>query len=387
MAVFGTRPETIKLAPVLGAIRKREPRLHSVAVLSGQHNELLYPFVRFFGIPVKYDLAVMVPQQTLTQVCARVIEHLEVVLTQEKPDLLLVQGDTATALAAALAAFYHKVPVGHVEAGLRTDDRHNPFPEEMNRRLITQLATYHFAATEFNRSTLRGEGVPGENIFVTGNPVVDAVLQIQRGKKCSPATEEVIAATRGMKRVVLTTHRRESFGETMSGHLQALRRFVEGDENTCLLFPVHPNPNVVRVAQEILAGHPRVHLLAPLDYPDFIRLLSESWLIVSDSGGVQEEAPTLGRPVLVIRETTERPEAVAAGVARLIHGGPEHLAAALADLRRDDSWIQRVKEVENPFGRGNSGELIAAAIEKVLLKGSEDDEHLPAGRSHQAAIH
>ena len=370
MAVFGTRPETIKLAPVLKALSAKRPALEEVVVISGQHTELLHPFVHFFGIAVQHDLAVMVPQQTLAHVCARVLQLLEPVLAQEKPDFLLVQGDTTTALAGALAAFYLRVPVGHVEAGLRTLDSCNPYPEEMNRRLITRLASYHFAATECNRETLLGEGVLDENIFVTGNPVVDAVQTIVRNGEPAAETQQLIAATRGMKRIVLTTHRRESFGDTMAGNLRVLRRFVDLHDDVCLLFPVHPNPQVTRQTHEILAGHARIHLLAPLGYPDFIRLLAAAWLIVSDSGGVQEEAPTLGRPVLVMRDTTERPEAITAGVARLVHGGPAHLVELLDEAYSDGSWIDQVREVRNPFGQGDSGERIANAIERILRQRS-----------------
>jgi UDP-N-acetylglucosamine 2-epimerase (non-hydrolysing) len=373
MVVFGTRPETIKLAPVLQALRAKRPILEEIAVISGQHTALLHPFVQFFGLSVQHNLAVMVPQQTPAQVCSRVLRLLEPVLAQEKPDLLLVQGDTTTALASALAAFYLRVPVGHVEAGLRTLDPCSPYPEEMHRRLITRLASYHFAATAWNRETLLGEGVSEENIFVTGNPVVDAVQCIVRNGEVAAETQQLLAATSDMKRIVLTTHRRESFGDTLAGNLSVLRRFVALHTDVCLLFPVHPNPQVTRQAHEILAGQARIHLLAPLGYPDFIRLLAEAWLIVSDSGGVQEEAPTLGRPVLVIRETTERPEAITAGVARLVHGGPAHLAQLLDEAYRDGSWIQQVRAVRNPFGEGDSGERIANAIEHILWKGCTDE--------------
>lgn len=372
MAVFGTRPETIKLAPVLQALSAKRPALETIVVLSGQHTDLLHPFVQFFSIAVQHDLAVMVPQQTPAHVCARVLQLLDPILAQEQPDLLLVQGDTTTALAGALAAFYRRVPVAHVEAGLRTPDAWNPYPEELHRRLLTRLASYHFAATAYNRDTLLAEGVPAARIMVTGNPVVDAVQAIAHRGECTAPTRQLIDATCGLKRIVLTTHRRESFGTIMAENLRVLRRFVERHDDVCLLFPVHPNPQVTRQTRAILADRPRIHLLAPLGYPDFIRLLAAAWLIVTDSGGVQEEAPTLGRPVLVIRTTTERPEAIAAGVARLVHGGPAHLEELLDDAYRAGSWVHHVRAVHNPFGQGDSGVRIANAIEHILLKGSED---------------
>ncbi|MGE3537076.1 MAG: non-hydrolyzing UDP-N-acetylglucosamine 2-epimerase [Candidatus Tectimicrobiota bacterium] len=379
LAVFGTRPETIKLAPVIQALNTQHPALQAVTVLSGQHHELLHPFVSHFGLKVHYDLAVMAPQQTPTQVCTRILQRLEPVLQQEQPALLLVQGDTTTALAGALAAFYQRVPVGHVEAGLRTTDAYNPYPEEIHRRLITRLASYHFAATTLNRDTLRHEGVPEERIFVTGNPVVDTVRGILRAGQPSAAMQQLLDATQGLKRLVLTTHRRESFGATLAGNLHVLRRFVAQHDDVCLLFPVHPNPQVRGPASAILGGQARISLLEPLEYADFIRLLAAAWLIVSDSGGVQEEAPSLGRPVLVIRETTERQEAIDSGVARLVSGGPAHLEQLLVATYRDGGWLQHVREVPNPFGQGDSGARIANIIACLLRKGGPDVSPQPAG--------
>lgn len=366
LTLFGTRPEAIKLAPVIRQLEAQSDSLQTVNVASGQHTDLLYPFVCLLGIRIDRDLHVMEPGQTPNQVCARVLAAMDEVLASEKPDLILVQGDTTTAMAGALAGFHRRIPVGHVEAGLRSGNLQSPFPEEMNRRMITRVATYHFAATTRNRRTLLAEGVERKNIFVTGNPVVDSLHSMLKGSSQSPEIQELLDSTRGLKRIVLTTHRRESFGETMLENLAALRRFVESREDVALIFPVHPNPSVVNAAHSALNGHRRIHLLEPLGYEDFIALLSEAWLIVSDSGGVQEEAPTLGKPLLVLRENTERPEVLESGVARLVGGRPERLAEMLSEVYHDDGWASEVGKIKNPFGVGDSGKRIAEIITQLL---------------------
>jgi UDP-N-acetylglucosamine 2-epimerase (non-hydrolysing) len=366
LTLFGTRPEIIKLAPVIREMESRPAAFRAVSVASGQHDSLLHPFALQFGVRIDYDLRVMEPEQTPNVVCSRVLAGLDPVLAQEAPDAVLVQGDTTTALAGALAAFHRRIPVGHVEAGLRSGDPSSPYPEEMNRRLVTRLATWHFAATPENRATLLGEGVSESCIVVTGNPVVDALQEVLRRPDAGPEATQVLERTEGLRRLVLTTHRRESFGEPMSQNLRVLRRFVERHADLALIFPVHPNPAVVKAAQAVLAGHPRIHLIEPLPYGPFIRLLSQAWLIVSDSGGVQEEAPTLGKPLLVLRENTERPEAVASGVARLVGGRPERLAEELEEALADGSWASRAGQVENPFGRGDAGPRIADALVRLL---------------------
>jgi UDP-N-acetylglucosamine 2-epimerase (non-hydrolysing) len=280
--------------------------------------------------------------------------------------MILVQGDTTTAMSGALAGFHRRIPVAHVEAGLRTGDAYNPYPEEMNRRIITRLATYHFAATPRNRNTLLSEGVPHGSIFVTGNPVLDSLKTILERSATTPALEEMLKATKGLRRIIVTTHRRESFGEVMAENLRVLRSFIDRYEDIGLIFPVHPNPAVLGPATSILAGHPRIHLIQPLSYEHFIVLLSHAWLIVSDSGGIQEEAPTLGKPLLVLRKNTERPEAVESGVARLVGGSPERLGAMLEEVRRDGSWADEIRKVRNPFGQADSGKRIAQLIAKLL---------------------
>jgi UDP-N-acetylglucosamine 2-epimerase (non-hydrolysing) len=314
----------------------------------------------------------MRPGQAPNEVLARVLAGLDPLLADEQPDLLLVQGDTTTALAGALAAFHRGIPVGHVEAGLRTGDDTSPFPEEMNRRLITRLARYHFAATQANVETLRAEGVPDDRIVLTGNPVVDSLHEIQASHEPSARLKEALAPLEGLRLIALTTHRRESFGGVMEGHLRVLRRFIERHEGLALVFPVHPNPAVRAAADAALAGAPRVLRLDPLEYPDFIHLLSRAWLIVSDSGGVQEEAPTLGKPLLVLRENTERPEVLQCGVGRLVGNAPARLEVLLEEALVDADWFERVRTTPNPFGAGDSGARIASAIER-LLKSEEGD--------------
>lgn len=371
MLLFGTRPEAIKLAPVFRGLETWRELLRTVTVCSGQHTDLLYPLLPSLGVRVDHDLSVMRPGQSLNRVCARVLTSLDDLLAREMPDMVVVQGDTTTAFAGALAAFQRGIPVGHVEAGLRSGDRHSPFPEEANRRLITGLATYHFAATTRNRDQLVAEGVNWRQVFVTGNPVVDSLRSIAADASPAPALHSLLERTRGSRRIILTTHRRESFGGVMKENLRVLRRFVRDHEDVSLIFPVHPNPEVVSVAGEVLAGRGRVHLTGPLDYRDFITLLSHAWLIVSDSGGVQEEAPTLGKPLLILRENTERPEAVEAGVARLVGARPRRLAEMLEEAYAEGSWAAGVRPADNPFGRGDSGEQIARIVCDVVIRATE----------------
>lgn len=372
LTVFGTRPEAIKLAPVIAELRSHAPLIRVINVVSGQHRELLRPFIELFGLQVNYDLAVMQPDQTVGQTCSRILQSLDPILEREQPDLVLVQGDTTTVLAGALAAFYRHIPVGHVEAGMRSGDPGSPFPEEMNRRLVTRLATFHFAATEGNRAALLAEGVPDSQIFLTGNPVVQALRDLLLARP-APAVNAaaILDATALYKRIVLTTHRRESFGATLEANLKVIRSFVEQHDDVAVIFPVHMNPHVAGPARSILGGHQRIHLTEPLPYEDFVVLLSQSWLIVSDSGGVQEEAPSLGKPVLVIRENTERPEAIAAGVARLTGGDPQMLARMLEEAHQDGRWVQQVRAGKNPFGSEDSGRRIADAVAGILSRNGD----------------
>lgn len=358
--LFGTRPELIKLAPVIAAAKTLG--IDAVTISSSQHTDLLKPFISAFSIKIDHDLRIMRAGQSPNDVASRAIARLERVLKEIRPDLLLVQGDTTTALAGAIAAFNLGIRVGHVEAGLRSGDPKNPFPEEMNRRLITRLADLHFAATTHNRETLIAEGVSKSNIAVTGNPVVDSLLRFAETAKPNRQLAKLIESTSGTRRILLTTHRRESFGLAMEGNLGVLREFIESRADLSLLFPVHPNPNVREVANSILGGIDRVFLLEPLGYSDFIALVRASWLIVSDSGGVQEEAPSFGKPLLVIRANTERPEAVEAGVAKLVGNSSKALKGHLEQAYGDETWINSVKKQKNPFGDGRSAERIVKFI-------------------------
>lgn len=368
LTIFGTRPETIKLAPVIGQLEQAPGRFRTINVTSGQHTTLMYPFVKLFGVRIDHDLRVMEPGQNPNGVCARVLAALDPILVRERPDLVLVQGDTTTALAGAMAAFHRGIPLGHVEAGLRSGDPQSPFPEEMNRRLVGNLASLHFAATSRNRETLLREGVPDTNVFVTGNPVVDALEHILARTHASETVDEALAATKGLKRIVLTTHRRESFGDYMTASLMILRRFVDTHEDVALVFPVHPNPVVVETARRVLGHHPRIQLIEPLDYQEFVVLLSRAWLIVSDSGGVQEEAPSLGKPLIILRENTERPEAVECGIARLVGSDPSGLRTLLDEALREDSWAQQTGRINNPFGNGDASARIVDVIDRYLAE-------------------
>lgn len=369
MTLFGTRPEAIKLAPVLQQLEALSLQVRTINVTSAQHTDLLYPFIQFFNLRVDYDLHVLRACQTPQSVCLRVVSGLGPILQREQPAVLLVQGDTTTALAGALAAHHRGIAVAHVEAGLRSGDVASPYPEEVNRRWITRLADYHFAATIHNCETLQSEGVPADRIVVTGNPVVDALRTVlEQGAVSAPGPEgpdEVTAPPTGVKRLVLTTHRRESFGAWMEAQMRVLRAFVARHPDVELVFPVHPNPAVRLPAQALLAGRERIRLLAPLPYFDFIRLLRSAWLIVTDSGGIQEEAPTLGKPVLVLRDTTERPEALAAGVARLTGRDPQRLEAMLEDVYGAGDWREGPEGFvagANPFGDGRAGQRIVQAL-------------------------
>ena len=359
LVLFGTRPEAIKLAPVIHQLKKKSFR--TVIASSGQHKELLAPFLKIFDIKTDYDLRVMTENQTPNQVCARVLSSLDAVLERENPDAVLVQGDTTTALAGAIAAFNRRIKIGHVEAGLRSGNLNSPFPEEMNRRMISQMATLHFCATMLNRKNLLAENADEKNIFVTGNPVVDALNFILENGQTSAPVKNLIERTRGLKRILLTTHRRENFIVKMSRDSKTLREFVEKNKDVCLIFPVHPNPQVRKWTERHFINHPRIFLIEPLDYSDFVRLMKAAWLIVSDSGGVQEEAPSLGKPLLILRENTERPEAVAAGAAKLAAGNS--LKKLLESNYNDESWINSLAAIENPFGDGRAARRIVKILE------------------------
>lgn len=363
--LFGTRPEIIKLAPVIHELRRRGIPVSVVS--SSQHTQILKPFLKMLNIDVDHDLKLMRPDQTLNSLCSRAIAKIDGILAVDKPDLILVQGDTTTALAGAMAGFNRGIKVGHVEAGLRSGSKFSPFPEEMNRRLISQIADLHFASTKQNRETLIKEGVKPRSIKVTGNPVIDSLLSIANTSQPSSKISSILDKTSGSKRVLLTTHRRESFGDIMLNNLGVLRDFINSHEDTSLLFPVHPNPNVRKATESIFKGSKRIFLLEPLDYKDFITVMKASWLIVSDSGGIQEEAPSLGKPLLVLRENTERPEALDAGIAKLVGNDSAKLEQLLESNYKDESWIRSIKLRKNPFGNGKASVKIVDFIERSYI--------------------
>ena len=366
LCVFGTRPEIIKLAPIIRELKQTHHDFQVMTVMSGQHTDLVEPFLELFQVKPDFNLQIMQRQQTPNEVCARVLAGLEPIMSKEAPEAVIVQGDTTTALAGALTGFHHKTAVAHVEAGLRSGDPHNPFPEEMNRRLISRMATYHFAATSGNRDSLLREGVPADDIFVTGNPVVDSLHYILENTEPSSRVRELLKQTAGQKLLVLTTHRRESFGRAMRQNLRDIREFVERHEDVSLIFAVHPNPNVVEAARTELNGGSRILLIEPLGYSDFIQLLKQSWVVLSDSGGIQEEAPSLGKPVFVLRTNTERPEAIDAGVAFLAGNKPGHLLAMLNRAYDESGWLEKIKQIPNPFGDGKTASRIAEIIQQKI---------------------
>jgi UDP-N-acetylglucosamine 2-epimerase (non-hydrolysing) len=369
MVLVGTRPEVIKLAPVARALKARSDAFRCTVVSSGQHADLVDPLARELGLAIDRRLEAGRPGQEPLALHARILDALAPLLLEERPDALLVQGDTGTALAGALAGFHQRVPVGHVEAGLRSGNLASPFPEEMNRRLISTLAKFHFAATPRNARQLREEGIDSSRIEVTGNPVVDSVRWAIEHTEPSERVRALRGRVGERRLLMLTTHRRESFGCAMGERLAALRTFCERHPDVALVFPVHPNPRVRGAAERELGDTLGAVCIEPLEYLDFVHLLSHAWLIVSDSGGIQEEAPSLGRAVLVIRENTERPEAIEAGVARLVPGGGDELLAALEACHADPSWLKSVAAIENPFGRGDAGPRIAQGLACFLAEG------------------
>lgn len=360
LVCLGTRPELIKFAPMIKALEGRGVDL--VTVNTGQHTDLLLPLFELFGIRPQHNLEAMVAGQSLNALGSRLLDRLDPVLEKERPDLVLVQGDTASAVMGSLAAFNRGITVGHLEAGLRSGNPLSPFPEEMNRRIVGQIAAHHFAATERNRRTLLEEGVAADSIHLVGNTVVDALHHTLATTRPSKTVELKQQWAAGKRMVLVTTHRRENFGETMSQHLRALREFIESEPDLCMVFPVHPNPNVRAAVAAELDEHPRIRLTDPMGYCDFVHLLSHAWLIVSDSGGVQEEATALGKPMIVLRENTERPEAVECGVARLVGESPERLREMLRTALIDEVWHASASRSRDVFGDGRTAERICDVL-------------------------
>jgi UDP-N-acetylglucosamine 2-epimerase (non-hydrolysing) len=366
MCVFGTRPEAVKLAPVVHALRESK-RLETIVAITAQHREMLDQMLRWFDVTPDVDLDLMRHGQSLSELTARVITGIDEALAKFKPDLLLVQGDTASVMAAALAAHYHQVPVGHVEAGLRTDDRYNPFPEEMARRLTTQLSSLHFAPTQRAVDNLALENVT-KNVYLTGNTVIDALLETVERLKSHPVDRGQFGGVDFGKHKVLlvTAHRRENWGEAMGEIALALRDIADRFPSVQILYPIHKNPIVRESIEPIFDGHPRLVLIEPLDYVPFVYAMQQSYFVLTDSGGVQEEAPSLGKPVLVMRTNTERPEAAEAGAARLVGVTREGIVEGASQLLGDPTAYNRMASVVNPFGDGQAASRIVAAIEEFF---------------------
>lgn len=371
MFIFGTRPEAIKLAPVIKEIEQHTAEFESVVTVTAQHREMLDQVLQLFNITPDYDLDIMKAEQNVFDVTSRVLLGLEPVLRREQPDVVLVQGDTTTVMAAALAAFYLKIPVGHVEAGLRTYDKFQPFPEEINRRLVSHIADWHFAPTATARDNLLREGIPADRIFVTGNTVIDALLATVRPDYIfeQPILSQLDFDTR--KVILATTHRRENWGRPIREVCQAIRRIVEEFSDVEIVYAVHLNPKVQRTVKMELAGTERVHLLGPLDYEAFVQLMDRSHLILTDSGGIQEEAPSLDVPVLVLRNVTERPEGARAGTLKVVGTVRDSIVQETARLLTDPVAYSRMASATNPYGDGKASQRIAAILARVCDSGKQ----------------
>lgn len=369
LTVFGTRPEAIKMAPVVKGLQKATGQIECVVCVTAQHREMLDQVLHLFAITPDHDLDIMKPGQDLYDITCNVLMGMKRVLMQERPDLILVHGDTTTTLAASLAAYYAQIPVGHVEAGLRTGKKFAPFPEEINRKLTGAITDIHFAPTDIARDNLLREGVAAESIHVTGNTVIDALLSIvarlQQDASLTTRLDQQFSFLDRNKRLILVTgHRRENFGEGFDNICNALVEIASTTPDIEVLYPVHLNPNVRKPVNDILAarGLSNVHLIDPVEYLPFVYLMNRSYLIITDSGGVQEEAPSLGKPVLVMRETTERPEAVTAGTVRLVGTNKESIVAETFKLLQDQNEYRKMSQAHNPYGDGRAVERIVSTI-------------------------
>ncbi len=364
LCVFGTRPEAVKLAPVIRELKRMASCASTRVCVTAQHREMLDQVLELFSIQPQYDLRVMKDNQSLSHVTSRVLERVEKVIAAERPDWIIVQGDTTTSMAASLAAFYHRVKIAHVEAGLRTGNKRHPFPEEINRRIVDSIADLCFAPTEEARENLRSESVPASAIRVTGNTVVDALLWIREKVRKSPHpfTEKLLGELQSHRLILVTGHRRESFGEGIRQICLALRDLAEKFPDVRIVYPVHLNPNVRKPVLRILRGVRGVRLLKPLPYDAFIGLMDRACLVLTDSGGVQEEAPSLGKQVLVMREVTERPEGLKAGCARLVGTDRRNIVREVSRLLDDAKQIQIDPCVKNPYGDGQAARRIVKAL-------------------------
>jgi UDP-N-acetylglucosamine 2-epimerase (non-hydrolysing) len=359
LSIFGTRPEAIKMAPVVKELEKHSNSVDSIVCVTGQHREMLDQVLSLFEIEPQIDLNLMEPNQALASLTARAMTGLTEIIVDVKPDVILLQGDTTTAMVTSLASFYQKVPVGHVEAGLRTYDKYSPFPEEINRRLISVSATYNFAPTQTAVDALIAEGFKESSIFLTGNTVIDALLMTVK-KKC---TLDFNFLNSGRKLILVTAHRRENFGKPFVDMCKALKEIANRNTDVEIVYPVHLNPNVRRVVNEVLPNKERIHLIEPMEYRKFVHLMNHSYIILTDSGGIQEEAPALGKPVLVMRNETERPEAIEYGTAKLVGTRTQKIVDETEKLLYDEQEYEKMANAISPFGDGHASEKIV----KILL--------------------
>ncbi|CGG56414.1 UDP-N-acetylglucosamine 2-epimerase [Streptococcus pneumoniae] len=358
MTIFGTRPEAIKMAPLVLELQKHPEKIESIVTVTAQHRQMLDQVLSIFGITPDFDLNIMKDRQTLIDVTTRGLEGLDKVMKEAKPDIVLVHGDTTTTFIASLAAFYNQIPVGHVEAGLRTWDKYSPYPEEMNRQLTGVMADLHFSPTAKSATNLQKENKDESRIFITGNTAIDALQTTVKETYSHPVLEKL-----GNDRLVLmTAHRRENLGEPMRNMFRAIKRLVDKHEDVQVVYPVHMNPVVREIANEILGEHNRIHLIEPLDVIDFHNVAARSYLMLTDSGGVQEEAPSLGVPVLVLRDTTERPEGIEAGTLKLAGTDEETIFGLADELLSDKEAHDKMAKASNPYGDGRASERIVEAI-------------------------
>lgn len=366
MTVFGTRPEAIKMAPIILAMQQRPAEFTPITVVTAQHREMLDQVLEIFHIQPDYDLNIMRPNQTLSGITTRVLDHLDQVLSEAKPDIVLVHGDTTTTFAASVSAFYHQTLLGHVEAGLRTWNKYSPYPEEMNRQLTDILSDLYFAPTDLSRQNLLKQAHPDNQIYVTGNTAIDALKQTVDADYHHAVLDQVDAANR---LILVTMHRRENQGEPMHRVLHAIRQVVTAHPDVEVIYPVHLSPAVQKVAHAELDGMARIHLIEPLDVVDFHNLAARSYFIMTDSGGVQEEAPSLNKPVLVLRDTTERPEGVTSGTLKLVGTDPAKVTTAMEALLDDTTAYQDMAQAKNPYGDGHAAQRILAAIQETINGG------------------
>ncbi|MGF9768891.1 non-hydrolyzing UDP-N-acetylglucosamine 2-epimerase [Bacillus albus] len=358
MTIFGTRPEAIKMAPLVLELQKHSDKIESIVTVTAQHRQMLDQVLSIFGITPDFDLNIMKDRQTLIDITTRGLEGLDKVMKEAKPDIVLVHGDTTTTFIASLAAFYNQIPVGHVEAGLRTWDKYSPYPEEMNRQLTGVMADLHFSPTAKSATNLQKENKDESRIFITGNTAIDALKTTVKETYSHPVLEKL-----GSDRLVLmTAHRRENLGEPMRNMFRAIKRLVDKHEDVQVVYPVHMNPVVRETANDILGDHGRIHLIEPLDVIDFHNVAARSYLMLTDSGGVQEEAPSLGVPVLVLRDTTERPEGIEAGTLKLAGTDEETIFSLADELLSDKEAHDKMSKASNPYGDGRASERIVEAI-------------------------